>query len=785
DGDYETSSEGAIRERDYGTRRKQVRETPSQNSQELGSERDYDARSPNLKEDKSSEEFTPSRETVLVISALTKSESMPVLKSTFSSREDNEMEDVVVTSDSSLARLKKMKTIVARIGPLLSSGSSLTLSTNTSKQDMVNESHESQMVESKIELTTLQDVNNEVSISSKDVTFREVPEDQKFTTEKRSSSRDAKYTENPKEENDGLIDIAENPHPPIKSFYIPPVPEKEISSLYIRQQSRITKDLDALLKIDGELAPLQHQLNEIRGKFRALNLTVPSLTSQSHYPSQYAPSSSGYYLHRTETFGRDSKVNNVAHLMGKTMLQDNRSFLPPSGREMVNVEDSYSFVNPRGSSSKCVARNGSNLSNNSMIEANDSCVTVKNAYFQLENRVRRDPTGSLIPSVSSTCYRCYRNQTFNDQKPNTSSYYDELEAKGSNDTFVKQSEDWPSRPVHRGYTGRKTPGPGSVSGRLTETRNTSTTSTVPQVRMISVNTTLEKRYTDRILDSGNSYFEEAGTSRQVTKRNSNSNSNCTQDQSVSASLMAIKSGGNSRTRYLNFTRVNSRTSLVVSRKDQDVMTSDLEYPSKKKLQDLEIQCSALNVKYRQKEVVVQKSRESILKPSVSTESDKSVPVESLKSVQVTKTDEKVVVVPILFTDGVPEPPKVPMFHFTRSKNHLPKVSQHLVKLDKRASSITQSSVYSAESATGSTYLSQKLTNRNNGMSVSCVSGTSSSLRCTNASPLSQTAKTLSDFHRSRGKHSYASRAYSEPTKRTAKKVLYGMRSSPEDFLCET
>ncbi|CAK9817728.1 hypothetical protein ANTPLA_LOCUS9438 [Anthophora plagiata] len=784
DEDYETSSDGAIRgtqgkhvrkipsqnsektgsERDYDTRRVQVNETPSQNSWKISSEHIYEMGSYELKKDELSKKFNPSQQTVILTSVLSKSESMPILKSTCLSEEENEEKEVAVTSDSLLARQRKMKMIMIEFEPGHSSESNLSLSTNNSKEDTTNDSHVSKKAESKIEPSTLQDIKNDAPICSKEVTFREVRQDQVFPNEKETS-----YIKESRNENvDDLIDIAENPHPPSKSFYIPPVPEKEVSSFYMRQQSRFTKDLNTLLKIDGEFAPLQHEFNELRSRYRALKLTAPSLASQGHYSTQYMPSSSGYYLHRTETFGRDSEMN-------KNMIQDSRNFFSPVSREMINIEDSCSFINPHGSSTKCAVK--ANLSNDWTAEGNESCVPVNNAYFQFENPIDRNSVGSMIPLVNSSYYRCCRNQTFDEQRPNTSSYSDELEGKWSNSTFVKQNEAMSTsgRPVHQDYT----------EGKLTDTRNTSTTSTIPQVRMISINTTLEKRSNDRILPSVNSYFEEVGTNDQASKRNSNSSLNCAQGQSVSSSLMAIKSRGGSKTRYVNFTRVDSRTSLIATKKNQDVMTSNLDCTQKKKLQDLEVQCSDLNVKCHRKDVMIQKSWENLSRSIVSMASNNSVSRRSLKSVKVTKTDEKVIVVPISFTDGVPKPPKVPVFHFARSKCHLPKVSHHVVKLNKRSSSITQNSVFSGGSTVESTYLSQKLTNRNSGMSVSCVSGAGSSLRYRNASLLSHTAKTMSDFHHSRGKHSYASRAHSEPTKRSAKKVLHGMRSSPEDFLCET
>lgn len=162
---------------------------------------------------------------------------------------------------------------------------------------------------------------------------------------------------------------------------------------------------------------------------------------------------------------------------------------------------------------------------------------------------------------------------------------------------------------------------------------------------------------------------------------------------------------------------------------------------------------------------------------------------NLQSIELARTEEKVVIVPIFFTDGIPEPSKISLFNFAKSRRHAHRVN-HFVKLDKKASSMSQNSVYSGRSvessAIESSCLGQKLTNRNSGLSVSCVSrGGSSSLRCRNPSHVSNTTKTLSDYHHSRGRHSQSSKAHSESMRRVKKKVIQGMMSSPEEFLSDT
>lgn len=683
---------------------------------------------------------------------------------------------------------------------------------------------------------------------------------------------------------DDLIDIAENPHPSIKSFYFPPTPqEKESFSTCSRKQSRVPKDLEALLRIDGELGPLQHKLNEITGKFKALSLAIPPMLSQRHYSGRGALSSnmSGYYLHRTETFGHDSSASNVVHVLGKEIPALRTIDRPGEGRSTECVGAlSYSanIGNENYYSAMCAGRSVSNRTSNWLIGEENSCLTPNNSFVHFGGRIGRDPSGSLIPSVSSSCFRSFNSKTVDPYMPNTSLYFDRLEAARSNSSFTRRSaaaasmdQPGPSRQIESMYSsggahGQRSSSRFQVADEYTKADQRShfgsdvyectskysdnqlqrkvaprnvpeslyppSTSADAGIRVISVNTqlctTVEKHYTGRMVAGANSCVDEASGVRQGSVKNpeylesDETSSHCPRDRSVSTSLTVIGTDDSNKTHYVNYTRVDSQTSLIISKTSQNVGTSSLEQSqnkltqssthvvakkkssdkgTKKKLRSLEVQCSGSKLNCRRNETVLRRSVASLLKPSESEESVMSMSSTGItRRIQAPRTDEKVIIVPILFTDGIPEPSKVPLFHFSKSRCCLPNTSHRVVKLEKGASSLTQSSMFSessGESYAMDPYLSQKLTNRghwNSGMSVSCVSR-NASLHGKSPSQLSTTVKTLSDRCQRSGKSrkpgsmisgsTNANRTYSEPTRRPAKKVIRGMRSTPEDFLCDT
>ena len=329
------------------------------------------------------------------------------------------------------------------------------------------------------------------------MTFFDLPEDassKEFDQEGKSAKTSNRTKRSTREriaentrDNDDLIGIAENPHPSIKSFYFPPIPERELFCLHrSRQQPRITKDTDAIQKIDGELGPLQHQLNEIRGKFRALNLNVPTLALDQARYSQHAPLTdvSGYYLHRTKTFGRDSvnNMNEMARLANQRQVQNNKNYFDtgsfyPAESSVVRNESKAS----RGYSAKHVGhRSVSTMASDWQFNDANAYVSVKSSYANFGDL---DLSGSLIPSVSSSCYRPYRDRGFGRHSAHASRYYNELEFDRPNSSFAKKSET--SGPIdHRSQNVVKirgldkmsqagTSGVGSGSGKLTRTLNTS------------------------------------------------------------------------------------------------------------------------------------------------------------------------------------------------------------------------------------------------------------------------------------------------------------------------
>nr|XP_033327570.1 uncharacterized protein LOC117221056 [Megalopta genalis] len=132
DGDYETSSEGHIRPT-------KGKSTGVDSAALLRSE--CDRAGPRSEAEESAN--TSSRR-----SSLIKSESMPLLTKSYSNEEDIDSGQVVQTSESSLARQRKIKVIVAKMAPLLSPWSNLSFATSVASKTNVND--EARKVESKM-----------------------------------------------------------------------------------------------------------------------------------------------------------------------------------------------------------------------------------------------------------------------------------------------------------------------------------------------------------------------------------------------------------------------------------------------------------------------------------------------------------------------------------------------------------------------------------------------------------------------------------------------------------
>lgn len=605
--------------------------------------------------------------------------------------------------------------------------------------------------------------------------------------------------------NDDLIGIAENPHPSIRSFYFPPIPEKDVSRVRARPQARIKKGMEAILKIDNELNPLQHKLNSITDEFRAL-------VSQDHYSSQYtiSPDISGCYLHRAEAFDHDSSIiNNITRLIKQEHRADLRTdyYTPlyPMSKKSVPINqgplfsikesvsrnigirnnDSFSLMMDSPGYSRSVGRDASSIGNNwqgSLIDKGNDYVSRKNSYVRFrENRMEKDPSGSLITSISSSLYKCHRNANTDFQKPQTSSYYNEQESQGGySDNFGQRQ----ARFVHARAMHARAP-------------------LLVQNSFAAKNVNRLLNFDDQpVLTQAESWMECAVASCASEKMTRGAGSHASRESMgvvTSRKHVVATQDTSTITSTPEGFVISVNTSmhsqdLGSSKRDQNVMTSSNEDEAKvvdedpldqarKEFRDLDVQCSGTDL-------TVKRSTEILVRPSelMRTGSDRSSS-KNLQSIELARAEEKVVIVPIFFTDGIPEPSKISLFNFAKSRRHAHRVN-HFVKLDKKASSMSQNSVYSGRSvessAIESSCLGQKLTNRNSGLSVSCVSrGGSSSLRCRNPSHVSNTTKTLSDYHHSRGRHSQSSKAHSESMRRVKKKVIQGMMSSPEEFLSDT
>ncbi|KZC07849.1 hypothetical protein WN55_09835 [Dufourea novaeangliae] len=413
---------------------------------------------------------------------------------------------------------------------------------------------------------------------------------------------------------------------------------------------------------------------------------------------------------------------------------------------------------------------------NWLIDEKNSFASMKNSYLQFEDPVNRDPSGSLIPCVSSSYYKCHRHKQSDYQRPGC--YIESVGRSGSN--LMKQrgsalstdsSSNKQLEPMnfvssrHPDNVRSKkhiyqTPSAGSDdSGRVSKCSDQEyrkkvaldnrsdalcipSTSKAPQMHVVSVNTTVQQQYT------GLERTENVMTSAHLIMRNQGSSNEM-----------------------------------------------------KKKLRDLDIQCSGFNLRYHQKEVFFRPSVESLLRPSGSEESSVSKSnSDQTRGVGVSKADEKILVVPVFFTDGVPEAPNIPFFKFTKSRHSFPKSSHHVVRVQKKTPSFTHSCLLSdtsAESLEMEDYLRQRLVNKehwNSGISLSV--SRNPSLTCSKHHSRVSTAVSK-QTHKCHliGKHKSPGSMVSDSirdsrhcfglTKKGAKRVMPGLRCSPEDFFCDT
>ncbi|KAG7212429.1 hypothetical protein KM043_012744 [Ampulex compressa] len=309
DGEYETSSEGPSRNLEGKSVGNETRsKDKDEECKDLGR--------PLERRGYSSQKISRVCKIVSIPNVLKKSESLPILRSVSSQEnvDDRHLRsiDFVLTSDSSLACRKKMKMIVARMTAFMSTESNATI--DVSAIDDQSQEYDAKKLESRTRLPTLQD-SQEKSISRTKVSFRSIEDEVRLS--RTSNVRQWKaiaYDANLQRsyEEGGLINIAENPQPSVKSFYLPPNPRDSVAIVdqansLSRPNRRASSDLNALLRIDGELGPLQHQLSVLTGKFRALSLTENLLDVDSSLNSRFYSGStnlSGYLLHRAEAYSR-------------------------------------------------------------------------------------------------------------------------------------------------------------------------------------------------------------------------------------------------------------------------------------------------------------------------------------------------------------------------------------------------------------------------------------------------------------------------------------------------
>ncbi|KAF7396268.1 hypothetical protein HZH66_007130 [Vespula vulgaris] len=184
--------------------------------------------------------------------------SLPILRN-IESNPITEVKDRMI-SDSSFARQQKLQMIVEQTELLLSAESKLVDSIKP-EVSYLGKKYELNRRESLMLLPVIQK--------------RSIP---RTTIKKLDKSIDPCSTNKVSHD---LIDIIENPELSRTSFYIPPYPVNDTSlldkpsddySFDSSMKRQVTNDTNVLLKIHGELSPLRCELSEIAAKFRALRL---------------------------------------------------------------------------------------------------------------------------------------------------------------------------------------------------------------------------------------------------------------------------------------------------------------------------------------------------------------------------------------------------------------------------------------------------------------------------------------------------------------------------------
>ncbi|KAI4485313.1 hypothetical protein M0804_006818 [Polistes exclamans] len=267
--DYETSSEGPSRLQEGKTchthflskshsgnlRKEEVVEGTSKVSEGFGTEEKMDFR-----------QYAHVRKDVSDIAMSTI--SLPILRSIESSP-TTEVKDRMI-SDSSFARQQKLRMIVEQTELLLSAESKIAESVKP-EVCYLEKKYELNRQESLMLLPVIQNIELTEKDQMKESVLKmtentENPIDRIVYSDKRQDHH-----------SNDLIDIVENPESSKTSLYIPPYQvndsrlENKSFDLF-NQKRRVINDTDVLLKIHGEFSPLRCELREIAAKFRALKL---------------------------------------------------------------------------------------------------------------------------------------------------------------------------------------------------------------------------------------------------------------------------------------------------------------------------------------------------------------------------------------------------------------------------------------------------------------------------------------------------------------------------------
>ncbi|KAI4501016.1 hypothetical protein M0802_003819 [Mischocyttarus mexicanus] len=271
--DYETSSEGPLRLHEGKTCQTHLlSKLPSGNLRKEEDNRNSKVSEGfGIKEKMDSRQYAYVRNDVSDIGMSTV--SLPILKS-IESNPTTEVKDRII-SDSSFARQQKLRMIVEQTELLLPAESKIAESVKP-EVCYLGKKYELNKRESLMLLPVIQNIE----LTEKDKTKGSEP---KMIENLENPIDRAPYTHRRENHHPSreLIDILENPESSKTSFYLSPYPKNESilenkSDDLLNKKRRVVNDTSILLKIQGELSPIRNKFNEITGKVRALNLQIIS-----------------------------------------------------------------------------------------------------------------------------------------------------------------------------------------------------------------------------------------------------------------------------------------------------------------------------------------------------------------------------------------------------------------------------------------------------------------------------------------------------------------------------